>query len=198
MSNEEDIERFRSALYTWLDSGAAKEFLASGPSLDEFLRTPIAHVQREIQLKRLEEMYASGDTGALLEAMYECCRFNVPLPPWLRISFQEAYLKVAHFKEPSWESVFGKPLRKGKQTDAARKKLELAIPVYVRVCEIRKDNPDQPIDAGLFEMVGEELGLKKTQTEEYYYLIKNSFGSPELNLYIPPLHRTVQDDPPKE
>jgi hypothetical protein len=75
----------------------------------------------------------------------------------------------------SWDEVFGRPLKKGKQQTVERKKRLLGYPVLMRVWE--RHAAGEAISKPLFEAVGRELGVSGTVAAEIYY--KALKGLPE-------------------
>jgi len=126
------------------------------------------------ELKELYDNYKGGNEKALTEALYTCSMNSLPLPRWCEMAFLSAYRKVRHYKEKSWDDVFGRPHPKHTHLEAKREEREKSFRVYLRINEIKQENPDTPIDGHLFETVGLEFGIGgKTKTEEWYYKYKN-------------------------
>jgi hypothetical protein len=97
----------------------------------------------------------------------------MPIPIWVQIGFVMSYKRIMEYKAESWDDVFGRAHKKGIHLESARKKREMMISVYMRVEQIRKEEPSTPIDDGLFERVSEELEIGgKTLAKECYYAIK--------------------------
>lgn len=132
------------------------------------------------ELRGLYETYRSGDSTAIIEALYVCSLNSLPIPRWCEGAFLGSYRKLMQFQQKndveyykSWDDVFGRPHPKHTQQAAKRKEYEKSIMVYRRIRDEKKKDPDIAIDAGLFERIGKHLGLGKTLTEEYYYKWNN-------------------------
>jgi hypothetical protein len=131
------------------------------------------------ELKEIYEAYRAGDGAAILEAFHVCSLNSLPIPRWCEYAFLKAYRTVLFFKteKNSWDEVFGRPHPKGTHLLSKKQEREKGPKVYHRVKEIRRDEPDTPIDGALFERVGRELAIGgKTLTEEYYYEEKKRRG----------------------
>jgi len=119
-------------------------------------------------LKQLEEMFNRGNGGALMRAICECARCDLPLPDWAANAYLRAYYKVVGCEEKSWDAVFGKPYRKGINLNALKKKRELKFEVFNTIIGVVKRDPGTAIDSQLFEEVGKKFNIGKTLAEEYY------------------------------
>ncbi len=141
------------------------------------------------ELRELYEAYRSGDSTAIIEALYVCSLNSLPIPRWCEGAFLGSYRKVRHYKEnscgefySSWDDVFGRPHPKGAHLEAKRKEREKSLLVYTRIKKIKEKDPSIPLVSnrsctGLFRSVGKDLGIGETLTEEYYYKWKNYFKS---------------------
>jgi hypothetical protein len=120
--------------------------------------------------------YQSGNKRHLFDTIYFCAANKRKLPDWAREMIIMAHLRSRYGRLKSWEEIFGKPFpgksRKGILTKA--RALEVWIAVRQRV-EKRQSTKDQPIDEGLFEEVGKELGVggHSTVSKLYYQVDKN-------------------------
>ena len=117
--------------------------------------------------ERYRRKYEAGDISSLPSALRFCLANNEPIPDWLKDAYLEATRRVWTHEVSSWEDVFGKPLKKGKQRAAAHRRSKLADPVWQRVMERREAG--EKIDKNLFQSVGEEFGIKGTLAAELYY-----------------------------
>lgn len=119
-------------------------------------------------IKQLEAVFNGGGEWALMRAIFECAKCELPLPEWVAKAYLRAYHKVAQCEEKSWDAVFGKPYPKGTNLEALKKKRNLKFAVFNTIISAVKSDPDTAIDAGLFEKVGREFNIGKTLAEEYY------------------------------
>jgi hypothetical protein len=114
----------------------------------------------------LEERFNAGDKSALLYAIYHCLLLKRQLPEWLRLAFLHAYEAHARFEIRSWDQVFGQPVPKSTHLDKEKRNAELRPLIIERVEALRAE---RPIDKGLFEKIGRDLGLKGTTVSDIYY-----------------------------
>jgi hypothetical protein len=101
---------------------------------------------------------------------------GLPLPAWCAQAFINSIRDVWHYRKGSWDDVFTAPNPKGTNLAANRKKRENQWQVYSMV----ENRPEgTPIDDGLFEQIGEQLGIGgKSTTKKYYYAVKVFYKSP--------------------
>lgn len=126
------------------------------------------------ELRKIFDAYKSGNKQAVIEALHICSLNSLPLPRWCEMAFLSAYRKIRQYKEKSWDNVFGRPHPKGTHLEAKKEEYEKSLRVYRRIKEIKRENPDIPIDGHLFETIGLEFGTGgKTKTEQWYYKWKN-------------------------
>jgi hypothetical protein len=126
--------------------------------------------------ERHRRKYEAGDISSLPSALWFCLANNEPIPDWLKDAYLEATRRVLTHEVSSWDDVFGKPLKKGKQRAAAHRRSRLADPVWQCVMERREAG--EKMDKNLFASVGEEFGIKGTLAAELYYERQN-FPEPE-------------------
>lgn len=147
---------------------------------EEFLSEALKTIDltRELQLTFLQNKYEETGSGAyVLEALDICCSDNAKPPQWVRSAFCEAYNKAKNrYEVKSWDEVFEPPHPKGSHLSTKQEHAKNLFRVFRRINEIRKDEPETPIDGYLFERVGRELGLgSKTKIEGIYYEFKNLY-----------------------
>jgi hypothetical protein len=87
------------------------------------------------------------------------------LPEWLRSEFLKAYEAHARFEIRSWDEVFDSPVPKSTQLE----KEKLRRVVIERVWTLKTEDPKRPIDRGLFEQIGDELGIPGSTIDGLYY-----------------------------
>jgi hypothetical protein len=112
--------------------------------------------------------HQSGNTLALMEMVYWCVRLDWKLPEWAADAFILAVDKVRSAQSGSWDEVFGKPYP-GEHIEKVRRHLK-STAIYIRVTKLHEQG--NPIDNGMFERVGKEFSLAKTQCAELYYKFK--------------------------
>src|SRR5262245_36627819 len=120
------------------------------------------HVAEVLEI--LKAKLEHGDKSALLNAIYHCLLLKRPLPEWLRLIFLDLYEAHARLALRSWDEVFGPPVPKGTHLETEKRKAELRPLVLERVRE-----SGLPIDRGLFEKIGEELGMPGSTIDDLYY-----------------------------
>ena len=120
-------------------------------------------------IDRLEQEYAEGHELALMTAISLCASFEFIMPEWVARSYIKAHTTIIEARAKSWDDVFGRPLKPRQRLETARKHRELMPKVFVAIMQIRMQEPETPIDQGLFERVGEQLGIGKTLVSELWY-----------------------------
>jgi hypothetical protein len=160
------------ARYSDLDPQRAQNSARAAQTLVRKIR----HIVQCTQARRLRKLYSerkSSDGAAIVEGLVTCIQNDLPIPRWCADGFLSAYNTVYSYKAKSWDDVFGRPHPKGVHLGALLKRDQYAPLVRSRIHQIKRLNPDTPIDAALFERIGRELGIgSKTLTEEYYYDMK--------------------------
>lgn len=148
--------------------------LLRGKILQRTGRGPLFRWLGAQELKELYDLYQAGNLQTITEALFVCSQNSLPIPYWCEIAYSAAYRKVRQYKAKSWDDVFERPHPKGTHLGTKRQEREKGISVYMRVKQIKEDDPSVAIDGWLFERVGKEFGIGgKTLTEEYYYKWKN-------------------------
>ena len=109
------------------------------------------------------EYHRGGEKQALIRTIALCSKFNVKLPAWVRQAIFEAWLSPPK----SWDDVFGRPVAKGKNVKAQRRRQRIAMQVIARVRELHAQG--EPIDIGLFDKVGEKIGVRGGTARDIYY-----------------------------
>jgi hypothetical protein len=121
---------------------------------------------------RMRNALESGDKAALLRFIAMCFDVGRAVPPWAQERFCNDVHKAACYEIKSWDEVFGRPLKKGKQLSAQRRRKQLGVKIFNRVNELAEAG--EAVSKPLFERVGEEFGVSCTVTEEIYYNTWNS------------------------
>jgi hypothetical protein len=115
-------------------------------------------------------LHLSGHPTALMDMIYWCAKFGWPLPQWAADAFITASDKVRSAEVGSWDNAFGKPYPGEHLGKVRRNRKSMAI--YLRVTELHEQG--NPIDVGMFEVVGAEFKplMAKTQCAQLYYKFK--------------------------
>jgi hypothetical protein len=116
--------------------------------------------------KMLKRQFEAGDKSVLLWAIWSCLESRRPMPEWLRIAFLDAYEAAERFEIRSWDEVFGRPVPKSMHLKTEKRKEQLRWAIIARVKALKAE---RPIDKGLFEQVGKELGISGTVASDIYY-----------------------------
>ena len=148
---------------------AHQRVISANPEMWNSPETPLFQWSALHRIDDLQRQFESGDTVALLEAIYNCAMHDLTMPEWVQRAYIDRYRQIIHFEAASWDEVFGKPHRKGLRLADARRRRELRTPIFLRIREIRRAEPDTAIGDGLFERVAEEFGIGKTLVNELWY-----------------------------
>jgi hypothetical protein len=112
---------------------------------------------------RAEQKFKAGDKSQLLLAMKDCLELRGPIPQWAQDAFLEAY----YILPKSWDDVFGPPIPKGTNLEAARRKSKIGLQLYLEVKRLNAEGT--PIDDGLFETVGKQFSVSGGTAKRMYY-----------------------------
>lgn len=121
-----------------------------------------------LDLARLEQAFVAGDRSALLAAIRVCAACDLPLPAWASRAYIAAYDQVLNCRAKTWDEAFGPAFPKGANLNAQRKRRNLRFEIHNAVLGTIQREPETPIDAGLFETIGERFGIGKTEAENLY------------------------------
>ncbi|MDX9843751.1 MAG: hypothetical protein RBT42_08335 [Aquabacterium sp.] len=131
------------------------------PDVDTLHTQPLLEVHEYLDVYRLK--YEAGDKSAILWAIRECARQNLPLPYWCATG----YLQAIHELErtpTTLGQVFGteESHKGGKAGAIHRRNREQAIRLLVCVRQIHKRHPKLSKDACIRRAI-DELGLHVSQ-----------------------------------
>ncbi len=135
-------------------------------SADSFLASPEAQALAVEELERCRIQFYSGDRAALLMAVRSCAMHVLPMPPWVACAVSGAISDVMTGQARSLDEAFGAPF-KGQCVKTRRRRAEKQKDVWMEVGE--RNASGQPIDVGMFERIGNALGIGRTVAMEYYY-----------------------------
>lgn len=134
----------------------------------KFYASPVAQWDALHSLATEQKAFADGDKRAAMHAVYLCCSHDLPIPDWAAKAFITGYQKVLGCNVATWDEAFGPPFRKGFRIHDARKRREQWPQIGPAVVKaILEDR--MPIDPGLFEQVGERLGIGARQVRDTWY-----------------------------
>lgn len=120
-----------------------------------------------------------GDRGELLRFINWCFHQRKGVPAWAQARLDDAVTRVADFEVKSWDEVFGRPLKKGNQLAAARRK-SIQVAAEVWRCANARRRAGEPVDNVFFAAIGKELGIGgATVVSDIYYAILREFQEKE-------------------
>lgn len=156
--------------WTFEEAWAAHEAaMAESPKLSDGPTLPLYQWSALHELERLRARYEQGEKFALMSAIRKCANHDLIMPRWVVAGYIRAFDTIVNYRSKDWNEVFGRPIPKGANLAALRKKRSLKFAVLREIVDIRARDPDRAIDAGLFECVGKQFDIGKTLAEEYYY-----------------------------
>jgi hypothetical protein len=118
-------------------------------------------------LAKGQELHEAGDKSELLRCLNHCLWFRQPIPDWVRNGIRLAYALASSHQVKSWDEVFGRPLKKGKQPATERRKHRIRFDLLHGV--EKRHEAGEPLDDALFTSVGKKFDLRKTVAREIYY-----------------------------
>jgi hypothetical protein len=134
----------------------------------DHLITQMLALGPEAVSEHVRSLHLSGQPQALTDMIYWCLKLGWAIPKWAADAFIVAAEKVRRAEVDSWDDAFGRPYP-GEHVGKVRRYLK-STKIYLRVNELH--GPNSPIDNGMFERVGKEFSLAKTQCADLYYAFK--------------------------
>lgn len=134
----------------------------------------------EIAFEAYEKEYLAGDTQALMKCIDYCCTKKIVIPNWAAEAFHLGYAKIRNYEARSWDTVFGKPHKKGTHLKEQRcEEDRISIHKYV------KERIDQghPIDQELFDLAAQRFGSYAKEIKDIYYDLERKRVNQLLGLY---------------
>ena len=171
-SDREEMETFYNmtgdeALELW------DKWRADGKYMNEDEVDPLEKWIAIQKLKQWHKQYQKGDKRVILPGVSVCMKSGLPFPRWVESAFLAICEDARRYKVKSWDIAFGKPYPKNARIESRRDWLEKKELVYARTREILTNNPETSIDTDLFEKVGEEFGICRSDANDMYYEVKN-------------------------
>jgi hypothetical protein len=117
-------------------------------------------------LEQCWRLFEGGDQFALFEAMRICHAQRIVAPEWIVEAFFLATNRWYTLDATSLDEAFAVAYAKGTNFNALRKRRALTMAVYRKITTAHEAGG--AIDDALFEGVGRELGLGRTQVKDYY------------------------------
>jgi hypothetical protein len=139
---------------------------------------PAGPLYQWVALQKIDELqaaYEAGDTFSLLDAVAQCALRELVMPDWVIRGYLDRYRSVTQYKVRTLDEAFGAILPKGAKLPARRQAREKGLRAYHEV--ERQHKPGTPIDQGLFESVGKDIGISGSKVRDYYYAYKNAWSS---------------------
>lgn len=127
-----------------------------------------------------EREYLAGDSRALTRCIDYCCTKKIVIPNWAAEAFHLGYTKIRNYEARSWDTVFGKPHKKGTHLKEQRcEEDKISIHKYV------KERIDQghPIDQELFDLAAQRFGSYAKEIKDIYYDLEHKRVNQLLGLY---------------
>jgi hypothetical protein len=116
-------------------------------------------------------VYEGGEKEMLLHALRLSCELKqLAFPNFVAQRVRESLLDWSELEVRTLDEAFNVEKPKNFHLKASRVKESLSPKIYMRVKELHKNG--ESIDVGMFERVGEEVGLRGTATNDYYYEYK--------------------------
>lgn len=106
-----------------------------------------------------------------MSAIAICAKHSIPVPDWAAEIYLDGFNKIDHLIEKSWDDVFARPIKKGGNRNAQRKKhiTKYAVWSFVYTCRLKGES----VDSELFEKAAKQFKIGKTLASEYYYEANN-------------------------
>jgi hypothetical protein len=134
-------------------------------------KEPEAFSEHLSGLYQAEQAERAEHATALMDMIYWCAKLGWQLPQWAAEAFISASDKVRFGHIGSWDKALGRPYPKGTNLDRVRRHRN-SFAIYHRVREL-VDGEGARIDNDLFERVGAEFCLARTQCAKLYYGFKH-------------------------
>jgi hypothetical protein len=115
------------------------------------------------------QQFEAGEDWALLDAVDFCARGGMAMPLWLANAFCERYASWSLFETRTLDAAFRVERKGARLPDRARREW-LKPRVVLRVLLLHGQRV--PIDEGLFEKVGTDLGIPAGTARDIYYEAK--------------------------
>lgn len=103
-----------------------------------------------------------------LDGAAVCAVHDLVMPGWLAEAFLKRYRDAAHAHVRTWDEAFGTPLKKGTNLAAYRRARVNRVKAALAFSNALQANPSRPVDKGLWDEIGREIGEGATRTEELY------------------------------
>ena len=145
---------------------AQKVYEANGGKMSD-PNSPLSQWAAVLRIEELRHKHETGDSFAVLEAVFECAMRELVMPEWVALGFIERMRRIKHFKAKTLDETFGSYLPKGAKLVAYRQAREKGILAY---CEVKKRHAaGASIGQELFAAIGKDLGIGDSKVRDYYY-----------------------------
>jgi hypothetical protein len=121
-----------------------------------------------LTVERLRPRIEGGEGGAVLDAIGHCAEHHLVMPAWLADEFLRRHGAVGLGFARDWNDAraFGNAYPKGTNIAGIRARVNDAPAAYRMAAELLAADPARPIDVGLYEAIGERIGVKRTRAAE--------------------------------
>ena len=126
------------------------------------MRSPRMQLMAASHCLAVKRDIEANDGGAVLEAVAQCAAHGLVMPAWLAMAYVARYQRVVTGQCRDWtdEAAFGHALPLGSNVAGVKARVTDGPWGYEVATELLSQNPQRPIDRGLYEEVGEVIGKK--------------------------------------
>jgi hypothetical protein len=108
-----------------------------------------------------------GNYRELMSVLLFASARREPIPDWLIRALGQVVNAAWTYQIKSWDDILGKPVKKHGRLEEKRRRAEIEFPLWERVQEAKQRG--EPVDRGLFELVGREFRVSGALAEKIYY-----------------------------
>ena len=118
-------------------------------------------------LEYLRLRYEAGDGIAIIDAVNICAGYTLPLPEWAALAFCDKYSQLLSYEFRTLDQAFGAFHRKHLDVDAQERRAELGqAAAWLKAL---KEAEGVPVGEGMWDEIGEELGIPGPTLSKMYY-----------------------------
>src|SRR5262249_12611345 len=108
-----------------------------------------------------------GDGTAVLLAIELCAVSHVAPPNWAAEAFFHALSDWLAYRAATLDAAFGVD-RSGEHIEQSREREALRTAIMLRIAQLHQQG-NKPIDAGMFALIGNEVGKSASYVSKVYY-----------------------------
>jgi hypothetical protein len=146
-----------------------EELLGSPPDFNLMFTSPMVGQALAAQMALRSRKAVEAGKLSVLEVLALAVNNGLQIPDWMADAFVSRYARFQGFKCRTLDEAFGFQPLKPRQFAAARRRRELLDRISQALRELIYEDPNRPIDRGLFEVCAERLNIGARQCEELYY-----------------------------